>query len=331
MTATDLDMMAALFKKRFKNSSIVDVTAAPKQGATGEYLPTGSPSLDLAIGVGGFKLGTVNEIYGDESSGKSTLTASVVREAQLMFTNKPAVIVDVEHAVNLDYYEAIGIDLSPDRFKLVQESETETALNMAQFFAEQGASIVVVDSVAAMVPQAQLESGDSVDAKMGGNAKFLSTHLPKMIGVCAKTDTIAVYVNQVREKLGVMFGNPETTTGGRALRFYSSLRIKTRIVERLKDSNGDVNGVMVEAQVLKNKIGGAPYRKAKYPILFGVGIDRARDLGDLAIEKGLLGAGSGGRFSLGETKLHGKEAVYQYLRDNATAVKVLTDTIWGNT
>lgn len=327
MTTASHDLLTSLFQKRFgKEAKIIDLEQAPSQGAEGEYLPTGSVSLNLQLGVGGFKRGTVNEVYGPESSGKSTLTIDLMREAQKY---GPVALIDSEHAFNKDYAEAIGMDLSPSRFFLVQENETEAALNMASFFAEQGVALVVVDSVPGLTPKAQIESNDTTEAKMGGNAKFLSTHLPQMVSTCSKTGTTAVYVNQVREKLGVMFGDPETTPGGRALKFFSSLRIRTSVSGQIKE-DGKVIGVEITAKVVKNKIGGAPYRKAVYPIIFGKGIDCERDLGNLAIELGMLGAGAGGRYVFGEQKFHGKEAVYQWLRDDQTAAKILADTIWSN-
>jgi len=330
MGKEEIDLMNQLFKQRFKKSTgIVDLDAVPAQGTPGLYIPTGSLALDLALGVGGFKRGTVSEIFGQESSGKSTLTVATIASAQQMFPDQPVALIDVEHAYNKDYADEIGVNHSKSRFKLVQESETEDGLNAAFFFAEQGVPLIVVDSVAALVPQAQLESGNSTDRKMGGNSTFLSSHLPQMIAVCGKTGSTVIYVNQIREKVGVMFGNPETTPGGRALKFYASLRIETRVSGKI-DEDGQTIGVNVTAKVIKNKIGGAPYRKATYPIIFGQGIDHARELGDIAIERGLLGAGSGGRYQFGDTKLHGKSTVYEYLEANPEVAKALTDTIWSN-
>lgn len=329
MTATDLSLLSSLFQKKFKESSgIVDLDQAPCQGAPGEYIPTGSVSLDLAIGVGGFKRGTINEVYGPESSGKSTLVTAVVREAQRMFPDKPVAYLDCENAFNPDYAREIGCDLSPKRFMLVQENQTETLLSMAQFFAEQAASVVILDSVAAMVPKDQLESGEATDAKMGGNSKLMSTALPKIVKICRTTGTVAIYVNQIRTNVGVMFGNPEVTPGGKALDFFSSLRIRTQVKGQIKDSQGEAIGVTIKAIVKKNKIGGPPYRSTEYPLIFGSGIDSARDLADLAITKGILGAGAGGRYKFNGKKLHGKSAVYELLRD-ADVAKAISDTIWS--
>lgn len=330
MTATDLKLLGDLFKKRFKDSSgIVDLDQVPAQGTPGEYIPTGSISLDLAIGVGGFKKGTVNELFGPESSGKSTLVTAIIREAQAMFPDKPVGYLDCENAFNPTYAREIGCDLTPSKFMLVQENETESLLNMAQFFAEQAASVVVLDSVAAMVPKDKLESGEATDAKMGGNAKAMSTALPKLVKICRMTGTVAIFVNQVRANIGIMFGNPEVTPGGSALNYFSSLRIRTAIKDRIKDSDGEVIGSLIKAEVKKNKIGGAPYRTAEYPLMFGKGIDAARDAADLAISKGLFGAGAGGRYEWCGKKLHGKSAVYELLRDSEVA-KAVTDTLWSH-
>lgn len=323
----DISLVTALFEKRFAKagSHIVDLDKAPSQGQAGNYCTTGSIALDIALGVGGLQRGTVNEIYGHESSGKTTLAAHVIKECQQIFPG-PVAYIDGEHALAKDYLRAIGVDTSPGRFTLVQENETEAALNMMQFFAEQKYAMVVLDSVASMVPKAQMESGDSVDAKFGGNSKYLSTHLPKMIGVCPETGTIAIYINQIREKF-VTFGNPETTTGGRALKFYASVRMETKVKERLKDKDGDVYGVKVEAHVIKNKIGGAPYRKAQYDIIFGEGIDKFAGLVDVAKERGII-TGSGW-LSFGDLKLNGRQAMIDALRDDAKLAQTVTDTIWS--
>jgi len=327
MDNINLDLVTSLFEKRFGKggSHIVDLDKAPAQGQAGNHCPTGSIALDLALGVGGFQRGTVNEVYGHESSGKTTLALHIIKECQTFFPG-PIAYIDGEHALAKEYAAAIGIDLSPARFTLVQENETEAALNMMQFFAEQRYAMVVLDSVASMVPKAQMDSGDSVDAKFGGNSKYLSTHLPKMISVCPVTGTIALYINQIREKF-VTFGNPETTTGGRALKFYSSVRMETKVKERIKDKNGDVNGVTVEASIVKNKIGGAPYRKARYNVLFGQGIDKIGDLVDTAREKGII-EGSGW-LTFGDLKVNGRDKMIEAVRSDKALQKTLTDTIWS--
>lgn len=324
----DLSTTTALFKKRFGDAtSIIDMTALAKQGDPAEYISTGSISLDMAIGTGGLKIGTVTEVFGQESSGKSTLVVHLMKQAQIKFPDLPVAYVDAEGAFNKDYAQTIGLDLSADRFLLVQEGEAETALNAVQFFAERGVGMAVLDSVPAMVPEKQLESGDSTDTRMGGNAKFLSDALPKLISICRDTRTTAVFVNQVREKIGVVFGNPETTPGGRALKFYSSLRIETRIADKITGKDGQVSGVHVKAHVLKNKIGGSPYRKALYPLMFGSGIDEIGDLVDLGKERGLIEGTSWLKF--GEWKAQGREGFISLVRETPKLKKSLTDTVWG--
>jgi recombination protein RecA len=247
-----------------------------------------------------------------------------------MFPDKPVVYIDVEQAFNKTYAEQIGIDLDPKRFMLIQEGETEAVTTMVQFFAEQAVSLVILDSVAAMVHKSEMESENSSDSKMGGNSKAMSTHLRKMVSICKATGTIVIYVNQVRDNIGVMFGPTETTGGGRGLKFYSSLRIRTSVKDRIKEGeDGEVNGVIIKAEVKKNKIGGAPYRTAEYPLMFNFGLDGIRDLGNLAMAKGLFGSGSGGRYVWQDTKLHGKGAVYNLLRSDEAIAKAVRDTIWS--
>src|SRR5215472_7993946 len=245
-------------------------------------IPTGSLSIDAALGVGGVPRGRVIEIYGPESGGKTTLTLHIIAEAQKM--GGQAAFIDAEHALDPVYARKLGVDV--DNLLVSQPDNGEQALEIAQKLIQSGAvDVVVVDSVAALVPRAELE-GDMGEPQMGLQARLMSQALRKLTAIVSKSRTCLIFINQIREKIGVMFGNPETTTGGRALKFYSSIRLDIRRIQSIKEGDRVV-GSRTRAKVVKNKVA-APFREAEFDILYGEGVSREGDLIDLGVEKGLL-------------------------------------------
>src|SRR5450432_1654742 len=245
-------------------------------------IPSGCLSLDAALGVGGFPRGRVIEIYGPESGGKTTLTLHVIAEAQKL--GGQAAFIDAEHALDPVYARKLGVDV--DNLLVSQPDNGEQALEIAETLIRSGGvDIVVVDSVAALVPKAELE-GDMGDPQMGLQARLMSQALRKLTGIVSKSHTCLIFINQIREKIGVMFGNPETTTGGRALKFYSSIRLDIRRIQAIKEGD-KVVGSRTRAKVVKNKVA-APFREAEFDILYGEGVSREGDLIDLGVTSGLL-------------------------------------------
>ncbi|OYT12550.1 MAG: recombinase RecA [Bacteroidetes bacterium 4572_112] len=275
-----------------------------------EVIPTGSIGLDVALGIGGFPRGRVVEIYGPESSGKTTLAIHAIAEAQKL--GGVAAFIDAEHAFDRFYAEKLGVDT--DNLLVSQPDNGEQALEITDSLIRSGAiDIIVIDSVAALTPKSEIE-GEMGDSKMGLHARLMSQALRKLTGTINKTGTTCIFINQLREKIGVMFGNPETTTGGNALKFYASVRIDIRRSTQIKDVDS-VKGNRVKIKVVKNKVA-PPFRTAELDVIYGEGFSKAGELVDLGVEYNIVKK-SGSWFSYGETKLgQGREAVKQLMKDN---------------
>ena len=275
-----------------------------------ESIPTGSLSLDLALGIGGLPRGRIVEIYGPESSGKTTLALHVLAEAQKM--GGEVAFVDAEHALDPTYAKALGVNVED---MLISQPDTgEQALEITEALVRSGAiDVVVVDSVAALVPRAEIE-GEMGDSFVGLHARLMSQALRKLTGIINKTNSIVIFINQLREKVGVMYGNPEVTTGGRALKFYASVRIDVRRIETLK-SGGEVIGNRTRAKVVKNKVA-PPFREAEFDIMYGEGISRFGELLDIAVTLELVNK-SGSWFSVGDERIgQGRDNAKQYIADH---------------
>lgn len=284
-------------------------------------ISTGSVGLNLALGVGGYPRGRVIEIYGPESSGKTTLAIHAIAEVQKL--GGIAAIIDAEHAFDRFYAEKLGVDI--DNLLISQPDSGEQALEVADELIRSSAiDLIVIDSVAALTPKAELE-GDMGDNKVGLQARLMSQALRKLAATINKTNTCCIFINQLREKIGVMFGNPETTTGGNALKFYASVRLDIRRVSQIKDGD-EVIGNQTRVKVIKNKVA-PPFRKAEFDIMFGEGISKVGEIVDLGVEYEIIKK-SGSWFSYGDTKLaQGRDAVKNVLKDNPQLAAEIEDKI----
>lgn len=286
-----------------------------------EAIPTGALSLDLALGVGGLPRGRIIEIYGPEASGKTTVALHVIAEAQRL--GGDAAFIDAEHALDPVYAKALGVDI--DNLIVSQPDTGEQALEIAEALVRSGAiDVIVIDSVAALVPKAEID-GEMGDAHVGLQARLMSQALRKLSGVINKSKCIAIFINQLREKVGVMFGNPETTSGGRALKFYASVRLDVRRVEALK-SGTEIIGNRTKVKVVKNKVA-PPFKETEFDIIYGEGISKEGCLLDVAVEKDIIKK-SGSWFSYGDQRIgQGRENAKQYLKENPEVAYEIETTI----
>lgn len=304
-----LDAALVHIEKQFGKGAVMKL-GDPSAQMNIETIPTGSLSLDIALGLGGIPKGRVVEIYGPESSGKTTVTLHMIAEVQKR--GGIAGFIDAEHALDPVYAKNIGVDI--DNLYISQPDTGEQGLEIAETMVRSGAiDIVVVDSVAALVPKQEID-GDMGDSHMGLQARLMSQALRKLTAIISKTNCTVIFINQLREKLGVMFGSPETTTGGRALKFYSSIRLDVRRIESLKQS-GDVVGNRTKVKVVKNKIA-PPFKEAEFDIMFGEGISREGDILDLAVQSNVVNKG-GAWYAYENNKIgQGRENAKQYLKEN---------------
>ncbi|MCL2254935.1 MAG: recombinase RecA [Lachnospiraceae bacterium] len=306
-----LEAAIGQIEKQFGKGAVMKL-GDPAAQMNVETFPTGSLSLDLALGLGGIPRGRIIEVYGPESSGKTTVTLHMIAEVQKR--GGIAGFIDAEHALDPVYAQKIGVDV--DNLYISQPDTGEQGLEIAETMVRSGAiDIVIIDSVAALVPRQEID-GDMGDSHMGLQARLMSQALRKLTAVISKSNCTVIFINQLREKLGVMFGNPETTTGGRALKFYSSVRLDVRRIEALKQS-GDVVGNRTRVKVVKNKIA-PPFKEAEFDIVFGEGISKVGDILDLAVNCNIVAKG-GAWYSYESNKIgQGRENAKQYLKDNPT-------------
>ena len=317
-----LETCMAQIEKTYGKGSIMRM--GENSGIVVEAIPTGSLSLDLALGIGGVPKGRIIEIYGPESSGKTTLALHIVAEAQRR--GGEVAFIDAEHAMDPSYARALGVDIES---MLISQPDTgEQGLEICEALVRSGAiDVVVVDSVAALTPRAEIE-GDMGDSHVGLLARLMSQALRKLAGSIAKTNCIVIFINQLREKVGVMYGNPEVTTGGRALKFYASVRIDVRRIEAIK-AGGEVVGNRTRAKIVKNKVA-PPFREAEFEILYGEGISKWGELVDLAVKLDIIQK-SGSWFAMGDLRIgQGRDAARQYLKDNPEIAQQVEDQVRAN-
>ena len=315
-----LDIAVGQIEKQFGKGSIMRLGQNKAVGPV-DVISTGALSIDYALGIGGVPRGRVIEIFGPESSGKTTLALQVIAEAQK--TGGLAAFVDAEHALDAAYAKKLGVDI--DNLLVSQPDNGEQALEIVEVLIRSGSvDVVVVDSVAALVPKAEIE-GDMGEAQMGLQARLMSQALRKLTGAVSKSKTSLIFINQLREKIGVMFGNPETTTGGRALKFYSSVRIDIRRIGAIKDGE-DVVGNRTRIKIVKNKMA-PPFREAEFDIMYGQGVSREGDLIDIAVEHKIIEK-SGAWFAYGGERLgQGRENVKTYLKEHVELRTVIEEKV----
>ena len=317
-----LEMAMSQIEKQFGKGSVMKLGEFKAMEV--EAIPTGALSLDIALGIGGVPRGRIIEIYGPESSGKTTLALHVIAEAQKM--GGEAAFIDAEHALDPVYARKLGVDI--DNLIVSQPDTGEQALEITESLIRSGAlDVIVVDSVAALVPKAEID-GDMGDSHMGLQARLMSQALRKLAGALNKTKTVLIFINQLREKIGVMFGNPETTTGGRALKFYASVRMDIRKIENIKQ-DGEVKGSRVRVKVIKNKVA-PPFREAEFDIVYGEGISKAGNILDMAVNLDIIEK-AGSWFSYnGERIGQGRENVKKYLKENPDILQEVEGKVRDN-
>jgi recombination protein RecA len=313
-------MALGQIEKQFGKGSVMKM--GEKGSLAIESVPTGALALDLALGIGGLPRGRVTEIFGPESSGKTTLATHVVAEAQR--NGGICAYIDAEHAMDPVYAKAIGVDI--DELLISQPDTGEQALEIADMLVRSGAlDVVVIDSVAALTPRAEIE-GEMGDSHVGLQARLMSQALRKLTGNLNKTQTICIFINQLREKIGVMFGSPETTPGGRALKFYSSVRLDIRRIEAIKDGV-EVVGNRTRVKVVKNKVA-PPFRQAEFDIMYGTGISREGSVLDLAVDEGIVKKSGAWYTYDGEQLGQGRENAKKFLQENPEVMVEISDRVW---
>ncbi len=317
-----LEVAMSQIEKQFGKGSVMKLGEFKAMEV--EAIPTGALSLDIALGIGGVPRGRIIEIYGPESSGKTTLALHVIAEAQK--SGGEAAFIDAEHALDPIYAKRLGVDI--DNLIVSQPDTGEQALEITESLIRSGAlDVIVVDSVAALVPKAEID-GDMGDSHMGLQARLMSQALRKLAGALNKTKTVLIFINQLREKIGVMFGNPETTTGGRALKFYASVRMDIRKIENIKQ-DGEVKGSRVRVKVIKNKVA-PPFREAEFDIVYGEGISKEGNILDMAVNLDIIEK-AGSWFSYnGERIGQGRENVKKYLKENPDILKEVEEKVRAN-
>ena len=317
-----LEMAMSQIEKQFGKGSVMKLGEFKAMEV--EAIPTGALSLDIALGIGGVPRGRIIEVFGPESSGKTTLALHIVAEAQKM--GGEAAFIDAEHALDPVYAKKLGVDI--DNLIVSQPDTGEQALEITESLVRSGAlDVIVVDSVAALVPKAEID-GDMGDSHMGLQARLMSQALRKLAGAINKSKTVLIFINQLREKIGVMFGNPETTTGGRALKFYASVRMDIRRIENIKQ-DGEVKGNRVRVKVIKNKVA-PPFREAEFDIVYGQGISKEGNILDMAVNLDIVEK-AGSWFSYnGERIGQGRENVKKYLKENPEMLEDIEEKVREN-
>ena len=318
-----LETALAQIEKQFGKGAVMKLGANVAMQV--DAISTGSLGLDLALGIGGLPRGRVVEVYGPESSGKTTLALQTLAEAQKM--GGEVAFIDVEHALDPVYARALGVDI--DTLLVSQPDTGEQAMEICEALVRSGAiDAIVVDSVAAMVPRAEIE-GEMGDSHVGLQARLMSQALRKLTGIIGKTNTVCIFINQLREKVGVVYGNPEVTTGGRALKYYSSVRIDVRRVEGLKDASGAFIGNRTRAKIVKNKVA-PPFRESEFDIMFGEGISKIGEILDLGVKLGVVQK-SGAWFNYGDVRLgQGRDNAKIYLKEHPDTAKEIEDIVRAN-